>query len=172
MSSIDLNIAEDFLAQVDLEQPATTTGIWAAATGLSSVSFRIALTRTGSAVGSLTGSATERSATAGRYYAVFDAATLTTDLAAYVGSAQAAVTISGTSALHIALLVAGVLPDDEVLLPALSFVAPANAIRYCSAWPTFIDVSLHTWQWDSNAVEDFLRHHCQLLMNLRQPPKF
>jgi perosamine synthetase len=82
------------------------------------------------------------------------------DLAAYVGSAQAAVTISGTSALHIALLVAGVLPDDEVLLPALSFVAPANAIRYCSAWPTFIDVSLDTWQWDSNAVEDFLRHHC------------
>lgn len=86
MSTIDLNIAEDFLAQVDLEQPATTTGIWAAATGLSSVSFRIALTRTGSAVGSLTGSATERSATAGRYYAVFDAATLTADLAAYVGT--------------------------------------------------------------------------------------
>lgn len=82
------------------------------------------------------------------------------DLAAYAGSAQAAVTISGTSALHIALLVAGVIPDDEVLLPALSFVAPANAIRYSSAWPTFIDVSLDTWQWDSNAVEDFLRHHC------------
>jgi perosamine synthetase len=82
------------------------------------------------------------------------------DLAAYAGSAHAAVTISGTSALHIALLVAGVLPDDEVLLPALSFVAPANAIRYCSAWPTFIDVSIDTWQWDLDAVEDFLRHHC------------
>jgi perosamine synthetase len=82
------------------------------------------------------------------------------ELAAYTGSAQAAVTISGTSALHIALLVAGVLPDDEVLLPALSFVAPANAIRYCSAWPTFIDVSIDTWQWDLDAVEDFLRHHC------------
>ncbi len=85
-TTIELNIAEDFLAQMDLEQPASTTGEWGAATGLSSVSFRIAATVTGSAIGSLTGSASERSATAGRYYAVFDAATLTTDLAAYVGS--------------------------------------------------------------------------------------
>jgi perosamine synthetase len=81
------------------------------------------------------------------------------NLAAYSGSAHAAVTISGTSALHIALLVAGVLPDDEVLLPSLSFVAPANAIRYCHAWPTFIDVSNETWQWDPDAVENFLRQH-------------
>lgn len=86
MSAIEINIAEDFLAQVDLEQPATTTGEWGAATGLTGVAFRVALTKTGSAVGSLTGSASERSATAGRYYAVFDAATLTTDLTAYKGT--------------------------------------------------------------------------------------
>ena len=86
MSAIEINIAEDFLAQVDLEQPATTTGEWGAATGLLGVAFRVALTKTGSAVGSLTGSASERSATAGRYYAVFDAATLTTDLTAYKGT--------------------------------------------------------------------------------------
>lgn len=85
-TTIECNIAEDFLASEDLEQPATTTGIWGAATGLSGVSFRIAATKTGSAIGSLTGSATERSATAGRYYAVFDAATLTSDLASYVGT--------------------------------------------------------------------------------------
>ena len=85
-TTVDLNIAEDFLAQVDLEQPATTTGEWGAATGLTGVAFRVALTKTGSAVGSLTGSASERSATAGRYYAVFDAATLTTDLTAYKGT--------------------------------------------------------------------------------------
>lgn len=83
---VELNIAEAFLAQMDLEQPASTTGEWGAATGLSSVSFRIAATVTGSAIGSLTGSASERSAMAGRYYAVFDAATLTSDLADYVGS--------------------------------------------------------------------------------------
>ncbi len=85
-TTVDLNIAEDFLAQFDLEQPATTTGEWGAATGLTGVSFRIAASPTGTALGSLTGSASERSATAGRYYAVFDAATLTSDLADYVGS--------------------------------------------------------------------------------------
>lgn len=85
-TTVDLNIAEDFLAQVDLEQPASTTGDWGAAAGLSGIAFRIALTKNGSAVGSLTGSASERSATAGRYYAVFDAATLTSDLAAYKGT--------------------------------------------------------------------------------------
>lgn len=83
---ITCNIAEDFLASEDLEQPASTTGEWAAVTGLTGVAFRISATPTGSALGSLTGSASERSVTAGRYYAVFDAATLTTDLAAYVGS--------------------------------------------------------------------------------------
>ena len=85
-TTVDLNIAEDFLAQADLEQPATTTGEWGAAAGLTGIAFRIALTKTGSAVGSLTGSATERSGTSGRYYAVFDAATLTSGLAAYVGT--------------------------------------------------------------------------------------
>jgi len=81
------------------------------------------------------------------------------ELAEYVGSGYAVAAISGTSALHLALVSAGVGIDDEVLLPALSFVAPANAIRYCGAWPTFIDVSLETWQWDLDHVEGFLRHH-------------
>lgn len=85
-TTVTLNIAEDFLAQMDLEQPASTTGIWGAVTGLTGVAFRIAATPTGSALGSLTGSASERTATAGRYYAVFDAADLTSDLADYVGS--------------------------------------------------------------------------------------
>lgn len=84
MTIRELNIAEDFLAQEDLEQPASTTGVWAAAAGLSGISFRIAATKTGVAIGSLTASATERSAEPGRYYAVFDKATLTSDLAAYV----------------------------------------------------------------------------------------
>ena len=92
---------------------------------------------------------------AGRFVEQFEK-----ELATYAGCAEAAVTVSGTSALHVALLVAGVRADDEVLLPALSFVAPANAIRYCGAWPVFIDVSLETWQWDAEKVADFLRHDC------------
>ncbi len=80
--------------------------------------------------------------------------------AEYVGAAQAVVTVSGTSALHLSLILAGVKADDEVLMPALSFVAPANAIRHCHAWPTFIDVSPDTWQWDLDLVEKFLREDC------------
>ena len=61
---------------------------------------------------------------AGKYVGQFEQA-----LCDFTGATHAAVTISGTSALHIALILSGVGYDDEVILPALSFVAPANAIR-------------------------------------------
>src|SRR6476619_2863126 len=69
-------------------------------------------------------------------------------LADYVGNSYAVATVNGTAALHMALLVAGVAPDDEVLVSALSFIAPANAIRYVGAWPVFIDVEENYWQMD------------------------
>ena len=52
------------------------------------------------------------------------------ELAAYLGTKHAVAAVNGTAALHIALLVAGVEPDDEVLVSTLTFIAPANAIRY------------------------------------------
>ena len=61
------------------------------------------------------------------------------DLVALTGAKHAVATVNGTSALHIALLLAGVQPGDEVLVPALSFVATANAVRYCGATPHFLD---------------------------------
>ncbi|MCB0087811.1 MAG: DegT/DnrJ/EryC1/StrS family aminotransferase [Caldilineaceae bacterium] len=48
-------------------------------------------------------------------------------------------TVNGTAALHVALLVASVEPDDEVLVSTLTFMAPANAIRYMGAHPIFVD---------------------------------
>jgi len=60
-------------------------------------------------------------------------------VASYVGAAHGVATSSGTAALHLALLVAGVKPDDEVLVSDLTFIAPANAIRYVNAWPVLID---------------------------------
>lgn len=93
---------------------------------------------------------------AGKYVQEFEES-----LARYTGAHRAAVTISGTSALHIALIVAGVRHDDEVILPALSFVSPANAIRYQGAWPTFVDVSMTDWQMDTGQIEDFLTHSCE-----------
>ncbi|HEX3253129.1 MAG TPA: aminotransferase class I/II-fold pyridoxal phosphate-dependent enzyme, partial [Pyrinomonadaceae bacterium] len=69
-------------------------------------------------------------------------------IASYVGAEHAVATVNGTAALHVALIVAGVKPDDEVLLPALSFIAPANAVRYAGAWPVFMDVEAEHWQLD------------------------
>lgn len=61
------------------------------------------------------------------------------ELAAYTGAGYAIATVNGTSALHVALILAGVLPGDEVLVPALTFVATAAAVTYAGAIPVFID---------------------------------
>lgn len=82
-------------------------------------------------------------------------------VADYVGAPYAVACVNGTAALHIALLVAGVLPDDEVLVSALSFIAPANAIRYTGAWPVFIDAEEDYWQMDVNRVAHFLENECE-----------
>src|SRR5438034_10990076 len=61
------------------------------------------------------------------------------DLADYVGVKRAIAVMNGTAALHIALRLAGVKPGDEVLVPALTFVATANAVAHCGATPHFVD---------------------------------
>ncbi len=81
-------------------------------------------------------------------------------IAEYVGAAHAVAVVNGTAALHIALLVAGVEAGDEVLVPALTFIAPANAARYLQAWPVFIDVEPDYWQLDVQQVADFLNQEC------------
>lgn len=83
------------------------------------------------------------------------------ELAAYVGAKHAVATVNGTAALHVALLVAGVQPDDEVLISTLTFIAPANAIRYVGAWPVFIDADPTYWQMDAEKVEAFTVNECR-----------
>lgn len=68
--------------------------------------------------------------------------------------------VNGTSALQTALLVAGVQPNDEVLVSTLTFIAPANTIRYVGAWPVFIDAEPDYWQMDPAKVAHFLEHEC------------
>ena len=82
-------------------------------------------------------------------------------VADYVGAKHAVATCNGTAALHIALLVAGIQPDDEVLVSTLTFIAPANAIRYVGAWPVFVDAEPDYWQMDPQKVVDFLEKECQ-----------
>lgn len=84
-------------------------------------------------------------------------------LADYVGASHAVASVNGTAALHIALLVAGVQPDDEVLVSSLAFIAPANAIRYVGAWPVFIDAEREYWQMDAQRAKEFLERGCQWL---------
>jgi perosamine synthetase len=76
------------------------------------------------------------------------------------GTKFAVATVNGTAALHIALQLAGVERDDEVLVSALTFIAPANAIRYVGAWPVFIDAEPQYWQMDPDRVVDFLEREC------------
>ncbi|MGC1421012.1 MAG: LegC family aminotransferase [Terracidiphilus sp.] len=86
-------------------------------------------------------------------------------VAAQAGTRYAVATVNGTSALHISLLVAGVRPDDEVLVSTLTFIAPVNAIRYAGAWPVFIDAEPTYWQMDSERVLNFIEHDCEWINN-------
>jgi perosamine synthetase len=74
------------------------------------------------------------------------------------GARYAVATMNGTSALHIALKLAGVAPDTEVITQPLTFVATANAISYCGAQPVFLDVEKPTLGLSPLAVDHFLRH--------------
>ncbi|HEX3011523.1 MAG TPA: aminotransferase class I/II-fold pyridoxal phosphate-dependent enzyme, partial [Syntrophomonadaceae bacterium] len=71
---------------------------------------------------------------AGQYVELFEQ-----KLAEFVGVKHAAAVVNGTSALHLALKIVGVGAEDEVLIPALTFVATANAVSYCGAVPHFVD---------------------------------
>src|SRR5579875_3192071 len=64
--------------------------------------------------------------------------------AAAIGVGHAVAVSSCTTALHLSLVVAGVGPGDEVIVPSLSFIATANAVRYVGAEPVFVDVDLET----------------------------
>ncbi len=83
------------------------------------------------------------------------------ELAEGVGRRFAVAMASGTAALHVALLVAGVRPGDEVLVSTLTFIAPANAVRYVGAWPVFIDAESDYWQIDPERVREFLERNCR-----------
>ena len=78
------------------------------------------------------------------------------DLQKYTGSKHAIAIVNGTSALHCALYVAGVKSGDEVLVPSLSFVASANAIRYCNAVPHFVDSDKSNLGIDVEKLEAYL----------------
>lgn len=85
------------------------------------------------------------------------------DLASFTGAKYAVSLVNGTAALHIALKLAGVQAGDEVLLPALTFVATANAISYCGAVPHFVDSEERTMGIDGAKLRDYLTENSSQL---------
>lgn len=92
----------------------------------------------------------------GKYVDRFEA-----DLATFTGAKYAVAVVNGTAALHIALKLAGVKPEDEVLIPALTFVATANAVTYCGATPHFVDSEERTLGVDAVKLRAYLVSHTE-----------
>ncbi len=78
------------------------------------------------------------------------------ELCTYTKSTYAIAVSNGTSALHIALLISGVQPGDEVLVPSLTFVATANAVSYCGATPHFVDSCVDSLGLDPVSIRNWL----------------
>lgn len=84
----------------------------------------------------------------GKYIDTFESA-----FANCCGSKYCVSVCNGTVALHLALLALGVRPGDEVLVPSLTYIATANAVRYVGAEPVFVDVDPETWCIDPSKIE-------------------
>lgn len=84
--------------------------------------------------------------------------------ASYTNIKYATTVANGTVALHLALLALGIGKDDEVILPALSYVASANAILYCNAKPVFVDIEEKFWQLDIRRVEEKITSRTKAIM--------
>ena len=83
------------------------------------------------------------------------------DLARYTGAKHVVAVVNGTAALHIALKLAGVQAGDEVLIPALTFVATANAVSYCGATPHFVDSEVRNLGVDVAKLREYLTSHTE-----------
>ncbi|MHB8475483.1 MAG: LegC family aminotransferase [Steroidobacteraceae bacterium] len=84
------------------------------------------------------------------------------ELGVFTGAKHVVAVVNGTAALHIALRLAGVHPDDEVLIPTLTFVATANAVSYCGAVPHFVDSGEGDLGLDPRALREYLRANTEI----------
>lgn len=87
------------------------------------------------------------------------------EVAAYTGAKKAVVCVSGTNALHMAMMLVGVERNDEILTQALTFIATCNAISYINAHPVFIDVDKDTLGLSPAAVKAWLIKNAEVKNN-------
>jgi perosamine synthetase len=86
----------------------------------------------------------------------------------YVGAREAIAVSSCTTALHLALVAAGVGPGDEVLCPSLSFIATANAIVYAGGKPVFVDIDPITFNIDPMRIEEAITPKTKAILVVHQ----
>ena len=83
-------------------------------------------------------------------------------LSEYTGAKYVVATINGTAALHAALMVCGIQPEDEVITSPLTFIATCNAVHYCGAQPLFVDVEWDTLGLSPESLAIFLGDHAEV----------
>jgi perosamine synthetase len=89
-------------------------------------------------------------------------------VAAYVGAKYGVATSSCTTALHLALLLHGIGPGDEVIVPSFTFIATANAILYTGATPVFVDIDPRSYNIDPRAVQAAITPRTKAIMPVHQ----
>jgi perosamine synthetase len=90
------------------------------------------------------------------------------EFATFVVARHACAVSSGTTALHLALLVVGVQPGDEVVTVSHSYIATANSIRYCGATPVFVDIEPATFNIDPLQIERALSARTRAILCVHQ----
>ncbi len=98
---------------------------------------------------------TEWVSSAGKFVDLFEER-----IANYTGAKHAVACVNGTAALHLSLRLAGVQPDDEVIVPTLTFIAPINAVAYCGANPVFMDADKYC-NIDAEKTIDFIENQTE-----------
>jgi perosamine synthetase len=89
-------------------------------------------------------------------------------VADYVGISHAIATTNCTTALHLALVVAGVGPGDEVICPSFTFIASANAIRHAGGTPVFVDIDPRTYNIDPALVQRAITSRTKAILPVDQ----
>jgi perosamine synthetase len=90
------------------------------------------------------------------------------EFASLIGAEQACAVSNCTTALHMALLAAGVGPGDEVITSSHSFIATANSIRYCGATPVFVDIEAATYNLDPDCVAEAITARTRAILTVHQ----
>ncbi|PJA50675.1 MAG: aminotransferase DegT, partial [Syntrophobacterales bacterium CG_4_9_14_3_um_filter_49_8] len=90
------------------------------------------------------------------------------EFASLVGAQYACAVSSCTAALHLALLVTGIKPGDEIITVSHSFIATANSIRYCGAMPVFVDIQPETFNIDPLLIEEAITDRTRAILCVHQ----